>query len=168
MRIFFRRLTNDDLPLMHEWLTRPHVREWWHDPSTFGAVVAEYGPVISGADSTRAYIASLDGEDVGFIQVYVVDAATRGIDQFLANADQMNRGIGTAMVRAFIEHVFEDRAVAQIQTDPAPDNARAIRCYEKAGFRPVGVVDTPDGPALLMICDRSIIQSGDCDASRST
>jgi RimJ/RimL family protein N-acetyltransferase len=153
---------------MHEWLTRPHVREWWHDPSTFGAVVAEYGPVISGKDSTRAYIASLDGTDVGFIQVYVVDPATRGIDQFLASADQLNRGIGTAMVRAFLEHVFEDPAVAQIQTDPAPGNVRAIRCYEKAGFRPVGVVDTADGPALLMMSDRSIIQSGDSDASRST
>jgi aminoglycoside 6'-N-acetyltransferase len=34
--------------------------------------------------------------------------------------------------------------------DPSPDNPRAIRAYEKAGFEKVGMIDTPDGPALLM------------------
>ena len=38
-------------------------------------------------------------------------------------------------------------------TDPDPDNARAIRAYEKAGFEKVRLVDTPDGIALLMVRD---------------
>jgi RimJ/RimL family protein N-acetyltransferase len=62
------------------------------------------------------------------------------------------------MVRAFIERLFADPAVTRIQTDPSPDNARAIRCYQKAGFDPVGVVATPDGPALFMICERAPIR----------
>ena len=37
---------------------------------------------------------------------------------------------------------------SRIVTDPA--NTRAIRAYEKAGFEKVRMVDTPDGPALLM------------------
>ena len=39
--------------------------------------------------------------------------------------------------------------------DPAPSNGRAIRAYEKAGFRHVAVIVTPDGPALLMLSLRS-------------
>ncbi len=35
--------------------------------------------------------------------------------------------------------------------DPRPDNPRAIRAYEKAGFVPQHEIVTPDGPALLMI-----------------
>jgi len=36
-------------------------------------------------------------------------------------------------------------------TDPDPDNPRAIRAYEKAGFVRERLVDTPDGVALLMV-----------------
>ena len=32
---------------------------------------------------------------------------------------------------------------------------RAIRCNEKTSFRAVGEVQTPDGVALLMVCERS-------------
>jgi ribosomal protein S18 acetylase RimI-like enzyme len=58
------------------------------------------------------------------------------------------------MVRAFVARLFADPAVTRVQTDPSPDNGRAIRCYAKAGFHPVGEVDTPDGRALLMVCER--------------
>ena len=58
------------------------------------------------------------------------------------------------MIAAFVARLFEDPAVTKIQIDPDPENARAIRCYEKVGFRRVGVVDTPDGPALLMTLAR--------------
>jgi aminoglycoside 6'-N-acetyltransferase len=42
----------------------------------------------------------------------------------------------------------------RIVIDPDPANARAIRAYEKASFCRDRTVDTPDGPALLMIRDR--------------
>ncbi len=77
-----------------------------------------------------------------------------GIDQFLADGDQLGQGHGTALVRAFMALVFRDATITRIQTDPSPANGRAIRCYEKAGFHRVGEVDTPVGRALLMVCDR--------------
>ncbi len=41
----------------------------------------------------------------------------------------------------------------RIVTDPDPANDRAVRAYEKAGFEKARMVDTPDGPALLMVRD---------------
>ncbi len=58
------------------------------------------------------------------------------------------------MVAQFVERLLCDPAVTRIQADPRPDNARAIRCYEKAGFHAVGPIETPDGAALLMVLDR--------------
>ena len=166
--ITFRPLTVADLPLLHDWLSRPHVVEWWEPARSLAEIEEEYVPVIAGETDVRAYVALAGGEPIGYIQSYVAmdsgdgwwlderDPGVRGIDQFLANADQLGRGLGTAMVRAFVRQLFADPAVTRIQTDPSPDNRRAIRCYEKAGFRAVGEVETPDGLALLMICERMV------------
>jgi GNAT superfamily N-acetyltransferase len=126
--VTFRPRAADDLPLLWAWLDRPHVGEWWGDaPATLTELAAEYAAVLAGAASHHA---------------------------FLAEAEQLGQGLGTAMVRAFVVRLFADRAVTRVQTDPHPSNRRAIRCHEKAGFRSVGEVDTPDGRALLMYADR--------------
>jgi RimJ/RimL family protein N-acetyltransferase len=130
-------------------------------------VEAQYGAYIDDSRQVQPYIALLDGQPFGYIQSYVAlgsgggwwedetDPGVRGIDQSLADAAQLNRGLGTAMVKAFVERLFDDPAVTRIQTDPDPRNARAIRCYEKAGFARDRLVDTPDGVALLMIRNAS-------------
>lgn len=159
----FKPLTSEDLPMLHEWLQRPHVAEWWREPTHLDQLERDYLPHPSNASSTRAYIALLEGEPIGFIQSYVAlgsgdgwwenetDPGTRGIDQFLANSDQLGRGLGSTMVNAFVQQLFNDPAVTKIQTDPSPDNVRAIRSYQRAGFVIDSKVITPDGPALLML-----------------
>lgn len=165
--IHFRPLTDADLFLLHTWINRAHVAEWWDAPVTFDDVVAEYGAGQRDEARVRAFIAHDSTQPIGFIQSYVAlgagdgwwedetDPGVRGIDQFLADPHTLNQGLGTAMVRTFLMQLFADPQVTRIQTDPTPDNARAIRCYEKAGFRRAGDVNTPDGLALLMVCDRA-------------
>ncbi len=157
--------------MLHEWLQRPHVAEWWMPPPTLEEVVEDFTPLTRAGGREQGYIALEGASEIGYIQSYVVkdggdgwwvdeqDPGARGIDQFLADADQLGRGLGTAMVRAFVHRLFEDAAVTQMQTDPDLLNIRAIRCYEKAGFRAVREVDTPDGRALLMICRRPALGS---------
>jgi len=166
MLISFRPLERTDLSFLHDWLTRPHVAQWWEGIPSFEEVEQEFGPMIEDPSSTRPYIVLGDGVPIGYIQSYVAmgsgdgwwpderDPGVRGIDQFLAHPELLGRGIGTAMVRVFMQQLFRDPAVTRVQTDPSPRNRRAIRCYEKVGFRSLGEVDTPDGPALLMICER--------------
>jgi RimJ/RimL family protein N-acetyltransferase len=165
--VSFRPLTQADLPLLHEWLGRPHIAEWWSPTPTLAEVEEEFGPLLGDRSTTRPYVVLGDGAPIGYIQSYLAmdsgegwweeeeDPGVRGIDQFLAYAEQLGHGLGTVMVRAFVRQLFADPSVTRIQTDPSPKNRRAIRCYEKAGFRPVGEVDTPDGRALLMVCDRA-------------
>lgn len=164
--ITFQPLTRADLPAIADWLARPHVAEWWGAPAP-EEVEAEYGPVLGADGPVWCYFAYDAGVSVGFIQSYAParchddgwwldehDPGVRGIDQFLADADSLGRGLGTRMVRAFLARLFADPAVTRVQTDPDPANARAIRCYEKSGFRASHIVDTPDGPALLMYAER--------------
>lgn len=166
-RFSFRPLQLTDLPMLHEWQSRPHWVEWWGQAPTMAEVEAEYIPWITNPSKVQPQIALLDGKPFGYIQSYVAmdsgggwwedetDPGVRGIDQSIADATQLGRGLGTAMVKAWVAKLFTDPQVTHIQTDPDPRNARAIRCYEKAGFRAAGEVQTPDGTALLMICKRA-------------
>jgi RimJ/RimL family protein N-acetyltransferase len=163
--ITFRRLTMADLPMFIEWRARPHVMEWWpNEPPS--EIEAEYTELTAPESTTIPYVVLREGEPVGYIQSYVAagsgegwwpdvtDPGVRGIDQFLAHAGHLNQGMGTTMVRAFVRTLFADPAVTRVQVDPAPGNTRAIRCYEKAGFRRDGLIETPDGQALIMYWDR--------------
>ncbi|MHC2338764.1 GNAT family N-acetyltransferase [Bradyrhizobium sp. USDA 4454] len=154
----FRPMTTADLPQIKRWLALPHVREWWGDP-------AEQYALVSGDLNEPAmdqFIVATDASDFGYIQCYDLTAwnagfgaqpeGTRGIDLFIGEPDMVAGGHGSALIRAFAEQRLAHGA-PRIVTDPDPANSRAVRAYAKAGFREAGMVDTPDGPALLMIRD---------------
>ena len=62
-----------------------------------------------------------------------------GIDLFLSSAYHA-QGYGPEAIRLVCRFLFDERGHHRITIDPAADNARAIRAYEKVGFRRVGVL----------------------------
>jgi len=153
---WFRPMSADDLPLVRRWLETAHVRAWWGDTS-------EQFELVSGDLDEPAmdqFIVSAGSNDFAYLQCYDLTAwnsgfgehprGTRGIDQFIGEPDMIERGHGSAFIRAFVDGRLGNGA-PRIVTDPDPANARAVRAYQKAGFEKAGMVDTPDGPALLMV-----------------
>jgi aminoglycoside 6'-N-acetyltransferase len=62
----------------------------------------------------------------------------------------LGHGHGSSFVRGFAGNLLAS-GTPRVVTDPDPANPRAIRAYEKAGFCRDRIVETPDGPALLMV-----------------
>jgi len=154
----FRPMSADDLPTIRRWLGTPHVCEWWHDP-------AEQFELVSGDldhPDMAQYIVAADAREFAYLQCYNLSAwntgfgrqpeGTRGLDQFIGEADMLERGHGSAFIQQFADQLLAS-GTPRVVIDPDPDNARAIRAYEKAGFRRDRIVDTPDGLALLMVRD---------------
>jgi aminoglycoside 6'-N-acetyltransferase len=50
------------------------------------------------------------------------------------------RGVGTEAIRQVVRMLIDERGHHRITIDPATENAAAVRSYEKAGFKPVGVM----------------------------
>jgi aminoglycoside 6'-N-acetyltransferase len=71
-----------------------------------------------------------------------------GIDLFLATRWQ-GRGLGGEAIGALVSHLVDALGHHRIVIDPAADNERAIRAYERVGFRRVGLLRAyerrPDG-----------------------
>jgi aminoglycoside 6'-N-acetyltransferase len=93
----------------------------------------------------------VDGEVAGMIQHHEEtdeEYRSAGIDLFLG-APYHGSGLGTDAVRTMARHLIHDRGHHRLTIDPAAHNERAIRCYEKVGFKPVGIMREywldPDG-----------------------
>jgi aminoglycoside 6'-N-acetyltransferase len=129
-----RPLAEDDLDRLVAIAEAPGVAEWWSPPR--------------GAEARRdelrneglAFAIELDGEVVGWLgfeEELYPDYAHASLDLFLAPRAQ-DRGLGPAALRLAAGWLVREHGHHRLTIDPAAENARAIRAYEKVGFRPVG------------------------------
>jgi aminoglycoside 6'-N-acetyltransferase len=135
-RVRLRPTTPDDAAVLHTILCMPGVAQWWPN------VTREECEEIVTGDGVAAFVIEFDGDAIGLIQYSEErdpDYEHAGIDIAIHDAWQ-GRGLGADAVRTLARHLIRDRGIHRLTIDPAAANARAIRCYEKVGFRPVGVM----------------------------
>jgi aminoglycoside 6'-N-acetyltransferase len=153
----FRAARSDDLPLLRAWLRTPEVVRWWGDPDEQAAMLeedlTEPGMVMR--------IVALGEQPFAYAQDYAVHRwpqahfaglppGSRAIDSFIGEPEMIGRGHGSAYLRLLGARLRAEGAPV-VAIDPAADNMRARRAYEKAGFVGEGIVETSAGPSALMI-----------------
>jgi aminoglycoside 6'-N-acetyltransferase len=157
----FRPFGSADFAMIRQWLAMPHVVEWWGDPDEQFELVSSDLAEPAMAQFIVATQGPLGAEPFGYLQSYDLQAwpdtafgpqpdGTRAIDQFIGKPDMIDRGHGSGFIRSFADEALQS-GIPRIITDPDPENSRAIRAYEKAGFVRDRIVDTVEGPALLMV-----------------
>ena len=137
-RVVLRPLGEADVPPIVELGADPEVERWWRG-LTGEHVLAK----ARGEDAdVVTYAIVVDGDVAGMIQHYEeTDEEYRhaGMDLFLGSPYH-GRGLGTDAVRTMARHLVRDLGHRRLVIDPAAHNERAIRCYEKVGFRRVGIM----------------------------
>ena len=177
MRVTFRRLVDDDLPLLHRWLNEPGIVRWWEgDDVSWAAVQQDYGQMTTDP-YLEHWLAHVDGMPVGWIQCYAiaeepdesepwwalgVDRDAAGIDYLLGEPGRRGSGLGSAMIRDFVTDVVFPLHPewAQVCAAPHEDNVASWAALEKAGFRFLGLVPDVAGRGRLMVLDRPLGRPG--------
>ncbi|MFI8520762.1 GNAT family N-acetyltransferase [Streptomyces sp. NPDC085481] len=136
--VVLRTAVAEDVPALAAIRATPEVRARWRGPDDMETEVA------SDLEDPDTHCLTIRHQDrvVGMIQWYSEedpDYRHAGIDLFL-DPSAHGTGLGTDSVRTLALHLVDDHGYHRLVIDPAADNAAAIRCYEKAGFRTVGVM----------------------------
>lgn len=143
-----RRLTPADAPLLAKWLSDPRVLEYYEGrdhPFDEAAIRAKF--IARNESAITQCVVLHQGAPLGYVQFYPLDAADLaeyayppglrafGMDLFIGEPEQWGRGLGTRLVAGVVGHLIAAHGAQRVTLDPHVDNPRAIRCYEKAGFR---------------------------------
>lgn len=169
INIDFKPLKEKDLPLFFAWIKKPHIARWW-ESDTYEKFVEKYRSEKAVENYVYPFIMSLNEKPIGYIQYCLADkaddgwwmkqhgqpAGTVGMDIIIGETEYIGRGLGTMLVKNFVEKIFKDTKAPKIIIDPDPTNMAAIRCYERVGFKRVREIDSPSffdappGKLLLM------------------
>ncbi|TDB97540.1 GNAT family N-acetyltransferase [Actinomadura sp. 7K534] len=162
--ITWRRVTEDDFPLLGHWLRQPHVARWWNHETEPEAVARDFGPAARREEPSEDWLALLDGRPFGLVQrcrladypayrdelsaVLTVPPGAATIDYLIGDPELTGRGLGPRMIRAMIERTWDDYPEASCVIVPVvAANGASWRALEKAGLKRVAEGDLePDNP----------------------
>lgn len=161
-KIFFKPLTEKDVPMVREWLSREHI---------FKNKIASYEE-RNKSENVNSYIVYFKELPIGFVQSYEAPhyahyahpdqhahhahqaVGTYGIDGFIAEKKLLGKGIGSTFIKKFSDELLNKEEVDALVTELAVFNAPAIKAYKKAGFKRVENLHTSNGSFVLMIKKR--------------
>lgn len=142
-----------DYAALQRWLSDSRVLQFYEgrDQSfDLARVTREFDPADATARGETPCLIFYKGWAAGYLQFYplrsAADCAEYGLeysanawamDLFLGQPELWGRGLGTRLLNAFSAWLFASTPASVLAVDPHVDNARAIRAYEKAGFRKI-------------------------------
>ena len=134
--VTLRPVQPDDEAKLSEIFSDPEVARWWGDPAK------SVRDTIEVPEGESHFVIELDGEAIGYIQCYEEDDAMyrhASIDISLRSPWQ-GKGLGRDAIKTLARFLIDRRGHHRLTIDPAAHNTRAIKAYERVGFKPVGLM----------------------------
>jgi aminoglycoside 6'-N-acetyltransferase len=152
----FRKLTNDDLPLMQRWLQTSQVKVWWPDAGTKIALMQQdmNNPainmqVVSLINHPFAYVHDHDAHAFGMPQYGDLPMGSRVLATFVGDADFMGQGHSAGYIDARVRDLRLKHPMVAV--GPSTTDTRAIGIFAKAGFHKRRLAATRDGKLVQVM-----------------
>ena len=143
-----RRLENEDVDIVKDWLMKEYVAQWFGDASEW---LFEINHRHEQFAFIKHFIAEENGVPIGFCQYYNWNKAFEedmdsepsgsfGIDYMLGEESMLGKGLGKQLVKLICEKVISEQPeVALLIADPTMEEARtnitSIKVLEANGFQ---------------------------------
>lgn len=138
--MILRPVQPDDVDALAAIMSEPAVARWWWG---YNRERVEREFVGAGDDPTiTSYIVDVEGEVAGIIQSWEEpDPEYRRANIDIGLGTRWHgKGIAVDAIRTLARKLITEGGHHHLTIDPAAENGRAIACYKKVGFRPVGVL----------------------------
>lgn len=149
-KLFIRELLESDVPLLSKWLSDPKVLQYYEGRDNPFNDEKVRNIFFTKDPSIQMCIVIYEKIEIGYIQFYKLDDASKGeygykdtseviygMDQFIGEVDYWNRGIGSLLVLSMVNYLVANQNAEKVVVDPQTWNERAIKCYEKCGFKKI-------------------------------
>jgi aminoglycoside 6'-N-acetyltransferase len=147
--LVIRSLEHRDKSMMVKWLSDNKVLQYYggrNNPYNESMVERKF---YNGSNKTRCIIEYFQ-MPIGYIQFYPIskedyeeygldnlEGIVYGADQFIGEIKYWGQGIGKLLIELMISYLVREKGVKKVVLDPQSWNERAIKCYEKCGFKKV-------------------------------
>ena len=125
-----------------------NLEKWYQDKDVylnFEQRILDYNEIVNKYKSRTekdsdviVYIISYLDKDIGIIQYKRVNIDKYNnayeLDIFIGSDNSRNKGIGTLVINFMSDYLLNNKSDVIIMS-PLSSNKKAIRCYEKAGFK---------------------------------
>ena len=133
-----RDLKREDIDKRLKWKPYPDPLYYHYNPPDLSNVEKELWYLRKKEDPNLVYfsIDNLKGDLIGFLSLYKIDrkSKTSWMGIYLGY-EYIDQGFGTDALLTLMNYYFEELGYEKLFLDVAALNKRAIRCYEKCGFK---------------------------------
>ena len=140
-RIYLSPRNVEDIEIFTQWMNDFYITDYTGRSHQVVSLQDEKEYLESGGDKTTfAIIDEQKDEIIGTVGLHKIDninrTATLGI--FIGNRDYWSKGYGTEAIQLIIDFGFNYLNLKNIDLAVMEFNQRAVRCYQKCGFKEIG------------------------------
>jgi RimJ/RimL family protein N-acetyltransferase len=152
-RIKIRPIKKEDKYIVKKWLSDPEVLQFYEGRDCSFSMEMIEEKFLNGSPVVSRCIVTLENREIGYLQYYPIDEEERnkygysqsreviyGTDQFIGESALWNQGIGTLMINEVKKYLTETAGADRLVMDPMVWNERAIKCYEKCGYKKIKIL----------------------------
>jgi UDP-4-amino-4,6-dideoxy-N-acetyl-beta-L-altrosamine N-acetyltransferase len=140
--IALRDLRPDDEPVLLRWRNLPEVaRYMYSDHQITPAEHGEWFSSIPGDPKRRYWVIVCEGEDVGLVNLYDIDAANSRCFWafYLASPSVRGKGVGSFVEYSILQHVFDEMGLDKLCCEVLGFNEPVVKMHARFGFQQEGL-----------------------------